>query len=102
MSRTLTISDTLYERLAAEARAEGVSSVERYLEERLSDDVLSRRARRARRRCHSGKSGGPLHRSLRQRRNDSGRPEPLMNPIVINSSVAIKWYVTTPMKNNCP
>lgn len=44
MSRTLTISDTLYERLAAEARAEGVSSVERYLEERLSGDVLSRRA----------------------------------------------------------
>lgn len=45
MSRTLTIPDTLYERLEAEARASGVSSIERYLEQRFSDDERQRRAR---------------------------------------------------------
>lgn len=34
MSRTLTISDELYSRLEAEARARGLNSVERLLEER--------------------------------------------------------------------
>lgn len=34
MSRTLTISDALYERREVEARADGAGNVERYLEER--------------------------------------------------------------------
>ncbi len=34
MSRTITISDELYARLEAEARARGISSIERLLEER--------------------------------------------------------------------
>lgn len=34
MSRTITISDELYTRLEAEARARGLNSVERLLEER--------------------------------------------------------------------
>ena len=37
MSRTLTISDDLYQRLQAEAGARGLSSVEQLLEERTSN-----------------------------------------------------------------
>lgn len=39
MSRTLTVSDDLYARLEAEARARGLSSVERLLEEWRSTEV---------------------------------------------------------------
>lgn len=45
MSRTLTISDELYDRLKAEAQARGLASVERLLEERERHEVnFDRRA----------------------------------------------------------
>ncbi len=45
MSRTITISDELYARLEAEARARGLNSVERLLEERErgNSDVTQRK-----------------------------------------------------------
>jgi predicted CopG family antitoxin len=46
MSRTLTISDELYARLEAEARARGLNNIERLLEEReKSESDLNERQR---------------------------------------------------------
>jgi predicted CopG family antitoxin len=46
MSRTITISDELYDRLEAEARARGLNNIERLLEEReQSESDLNERPR---------------------------------------------------------